>query len=202
MEHKKLSEGDNVAGLAEQMRFSPRKTNSFQSSGVSGCVFVLQVHSLLGLVPAKQQPLRVFQRGADAQLESTRRRRCGLIECFYIHAWCLANRAHVPFKVLISLSCLCASLCPTHKSVGLDIQKSPDVPCDLMRRLTTNTSMGDVNTWYLCFHCIKIRTDCIQELQTLNAPFSAATSNFPELTCSKMGILVVEYVVVSSLESS
>lgn len=45
---KSFSEGDNVAGFAEQMRFSPRKTNSFKSLGASGCVFALQVQSLLG----------------------------------------------------------------------------------------------------------------------------------------------------------
>lgn len=108
------------------MRFSPRKTNSFKSSGVSGCVFVLQVQSLLGEVLAMQQPQRAFQCGADEQLESARRRCRGLIECFYIHALCFANRAHVPFKVLISLSGLCESSCPTHKSMGLNKRHIPD----------------------------------------------------------------------------
>lgn len=93
----------------------------------------------------------VFRSRADEQLESTQRMCGGLIECFlgggYIHAWCFANRAHVPFKVFVGLSCLY----PT-QSMGLNEHKAAD--------FTLRFNAENEKQAFQAFHSLKITADC------------------------------------------
>lgn len=63
----------------------------------------------------------------------------------FLHA---QNRAHVPFKVMIGLSCLCISLYPVCKSMGLYQLKIPD--------FTVWFNTRNKNSWYISKHAFTL----------------------------------------------